>query len=163
MDRILPIDLERAEIRKTFRGYDPQAVDELLRAAARTIEVQLIDNQQLREQNERQRFELERTRADETTLKDTLILAQKTADETRVAAQRHADAIIEEARQSALAERVACQQKLSEIRWEIERLRHEKTRFTDEMRDLLTRQLRQLDTSIPTLAVVEGDAMNVGA
>ena len=163
MDRIMPIDLERAEIRKTFRGYDTNTVDDLLRASARTIEILLSEAQQLREQNERQRFELDRTRADENTLKDTLVLAQKTADETRAAAQKHADAIIEEARQTALAERVACQQKLSEMRWEIEKMRHERSRFTEEMRDILTRQLRELDIELPTLAIVDGQAIASGA
>lgn len=163
MDRIMPIDLERAEIRKTFRGYDPTTVDHLLRASARTIEGLLAETQQLREQNERQRFELDRTRADETTLKETLVLAQKTADETRASAQKHADAIIEEARQTALAERIACQQKLSEMRWEIEKLRHDRTRYAEEMREILNRQLRELDIQLPSLAVIEGQAMATGS
>lgn len=42
------------------------------------------------------------------------------------AAQKHADLIIEEARQGALAERVSAQRSLSEMRWELERLRQER-------------------------------------
>lgn len=161
MDRIMPIDLERAEIKKTFRGYDPTTVDGLLQAASRTIEQLLADNNRLREQVERQRFELERARADENTLKETLLLAQKTADDTRAIAQRHADVIIEEARQSALSERVAGQQRLSEIRWEIERARQERSRALEEWRDFLNRQLREIET--PMFAVIESESIQAPA
>ena len=156
MDRILPIDLEHANIKRVFRGYETERVDELLSSAAVTIQSLLTDIQSLRDQNERLRFEHNLSRAQEDTLKQTLMLAQKTADETRAVAHREAEAILEEARQSSLAERVAGQQAVSEMRWEVERLRSERNRFQSEMRDLLSRQLREIEAISPTYAAVEG-------
>lgn len=161
MDRIMPIDLERAKLRKSFRGYDKVQVETLLAGAADSLKQLLVDNATLREQVERQYQDLERTKLAENTLKDALILAQKAADETRAAAHQHAEAILEEARQSALAERVAVQQQMSEMRWDMERLKGEKKRFEEEFRSILERYQRDLSVS-PIFRVVEGDVAAVG-
>jgi cell division initiation protein len=157
MERIMPIDLERPELKKKFRGYDPSAVERLLNGAAKTLQELLFENSALREELERQRADSDRARQQEETLKDVLVLAQKAADETRSAAQKQAEATVEEARQSALAERMATQQKLSEVRWEIERLRGERVRYAEEFRGLLERHQRELAQIVP-LTVVDGEA-----
>ena len=156
MDRIMPIDLERVQLRKSFRGYETSKVDELIRASTDTLQSLLIENAALKEEMERQRQELDRTRLQENTLKDALLLAQKAADDTRAAAQRHAENIIEEARQAALAERISMQQHVSEMRWDIERLKTERQRFESEFKALLDRYQRDL-TVVPILSVIQGD------
>ncbi|MDR3691480.1 MAG: DivIVA domain-containing protein [Fimbriimonas sp.] len=153
--------MERAKLRKSFRGYDKVQVETLLAGAADSLKQLLVDNATLREQVERQYQDLERTKLAENTLKDALILAQKAADETRAAAHQHAEAILEEARQSALAERVAVQQQMSEMRWDMERLKGEKKRFEEEFRSILERYQRDLSVS-PIFRVVEGDVAAVG-
>jgi len=157
MDRIMPIDLERAKLKKSLRGYDTRAVEELLARASQALQALLGENADLREQVERQWRDLEKTKLEENTLKDALILAQKAADETRAAAQKHADAILEEARQSALAEKVAVQQQVSEMRWEIERMKIDRKRFEEDFKALLDRYQREM--SGPTvISVVDGAA-----
>lgn len=162
MDRIMPIDLERAQLRKSFRGYERVKVDALLTGAAESMQALLIENASLREKVEHQWQDLERTKLEENTLKDALILAQKAADETRAAAHKHADAILEEARQAALAERVSVQQQVSEMRWEIERLKSERRRFEEEFKSMLDRYLRDIST-VPVLSVIEGNVAAVGS
>lgn len=157
MDRIMPIDLERPELRKKLRGYDPSAVDRLLAGAAKTLQELLMENAALREELTRVRAESDALRQQEGTLKDVLVLAQKAADETRALAKREADAIVEEARQSAMAERMDTQQRLSELRWEIDRLRADRTRYVEEFRALIERHQRDLASEV-RLTVVEGDA-----
>lgn len=157
MDRIMPIDLERAKLKKSLRGYDTRAVEELLARASQALQALLGENADLREQVERQWRDLEKTKLEENTLKDALILAQKAADETRAVAQKHADAILEEARQSALAEKVAVQQQVSEMRWEIERMKIDRKRFEEDFKALLDRYQREM--SGPTvISVVDGTA-----
>jgi len=160
MDRIMPIDLERTELRKTLRGYEPEAVDRLLQGASQTMQALLVENEELRERLARQSEELERTRLQEQTLRDVLVVAQRAADETRLAAQRQADAMLEEARQAALAERMAVQQQVSEARWEYERLRGERMRFAEEFRLLLERHQRDLG-SAAGWSVVAGEMRSV--
>jgi len=157
MDRIMPIDLEHAQLRKSFRGYETSVVDRLIKGSAESLGVLLVENAALREELERQRQELDRTRLQENTLKDALLLAQKAADDTRSAAHRHGENILEEARQAALAERINAQQQISELRWDIERLRNEKQRFEGDFKSMLDRYQRDL-TSVPILSVIQGDA-----
>jgi cell division initiation protein len=156
MDRILPIDLERAQLRKSFRGYARKEVDMLLAGAAASMQQALVDNDRMRQEIEQLRAEVERTRLTENTLRDTLVLAQQAADDARNAAQKQAEAMIEQGRQSAITERSLAQQHLSELRWEIEKLKIEKNRFTDEFRSMLGRYERDLPA--PTLVIVEGEA-----
>jgi cell division initiation protein len=162
MDRIMPVDLDRTKLRKRFRGYEIAEVDEVLKVCARTIEALLTENQALKHDSDRLRVEIDAKRSQEDLLKETMLLAQKSADDTRTAARAHADAILEEARQSALAERVSVQQKVSELRWEVERLKAEKQRFSDDFRSILEGHLRGLTIEpITGLSVVNGDAFEV--
>ncbi|WP_227625044.1 DivIVA domain-containing protein [Fimbriimonas ginsengisoli] len=153
----MPIDLERPELRKRIRGYDPTAVDRLIHGAAKTLQELLFENSALREELERLRADSDRAKLQEETLKDVLVLAQRAADETRATAQKQAEAVVEEARQAAMSERMATQQKLSETRWEIERLRLERSRYAEEFRALLERHQRELSQMVP-LTIVEGEA-----
>ncbi len=162
MDRIMPIDLERVQLRKSFRGYETTAVDQLVKASAESLQALLVENSALKEDLERQRHEIERNRLQEDTLKDALLLAQKAADETRAAAHKHGDNIIEEARQAALAERIAMQQQVSELRWEFERMKLEKKRFEEDFRALFDRYRMDMPV-VPMLRVVDGDLQAASA
>jgi len=162
MDRIMPIDLDRTKLRKRFRGYETEEVDEILKVCARTIEALLSDVQTLKFESDRLKFEIEAKTAQEDLLRETLMLAQKSADETRAAARAHADAILAEARQLALAEHTEAHQKAGELRWEIERLKIDRQRFTEDFRAILEGHLRGLTIEpITGLSVVHGDAVDV--
>jgi cell division initiation protein len=152
----MPIDLERVQLRKSFRGYETSSVDQLIKGSAESLQLLLVENAGLREEVERQRQELDKTKLQENTLKDALLLAQKAADDTRSAAHRHAENIVEEARQAALAERISLQQQVSELRWDIERIRSEKLRFEGEFKAMLDRYQRDI-TVVPILSVIQGD------
>jgi len=148
-DRMTPIDIENVKLTKSFRGYDPAEVDQLLAQAAAALEKLLAENANIREESERLRAELEMLRRDEKFVQEAIITAQKTADEIRLAAQKHADLIVEEGRQAAHAEKNATQQKISEMKWEFERIRQDRQRFQDDFRVLLERHLRELSTPPP--------------
>lgn len=159
MDRIMPIDLERPELRPKFRGYDRAATDRLLNGAARSLQDVLMENAALRQEIERLRSEIDLVRQQEQTLKEVLVVAQRAAEETRTVAHREAESILQEARQSALTERMATQQKLSETRWELERLKADRNRFAQEYRALLDEHLREI-SQVVCLEVVPGELAN---
>lgn len=145
MDRIKPVDLERIRLRQVlFRGYDKEEVDELLSRVACELETVLRELRQCQDDNERQRGEIEAYRAQENTLKEALILAQKMADETRASAHKEAELIIGETRTKA--DRLAddLQAKITDLRWELERLRLEKQKFLSRFRSLLDEYLREV-------------------
>ena len=157
MDRILPIDLERAQLRKSLFGYRRGEADQMIAGAATTMHELLVENDRLRKELEVFRAEVSRSRAQEETLRDTLILAQRASDEMRAATQRSCDALLEEARLTAQQARQSAQEQLTELRWQIERLQADKKRFQDDLRLMLDRYRSGLNEE-PSLTIVQGEA-----
>ena len=152
----MPVDIERTSthLRTTFRGYDRTQVLEVMQKAAKEMSALRGDIEAMQQQMERQRLELEALRAQENVLKETLILAQRAADEARSSAHRDAESILEEARRKADEIEQQAQHRISDLRWELERLRLEKQKFLNSYRSLLETQLRDL-TEAGGFAVVE--------
>lgn len=141
MDRLKPIDLDRHELKKRLRGYDARAADELFRHAAREIETLLGELKAASEEREKQRRDLDGFLAQETTLKEALLLAQKTADETRASAHKQAELIVEEANQRAAQIHQEMQGRLNDLRWDVEKLQIERKKFLGQFRSLLEQYL----------------------
>ncbi len=160
MERMMPIDLERLNLRKAMRGYDTGQVDSAIEKASQTIKDLLIENQKLKEECDKNRAQIQQSELNADSIRETLVIAQRAAEEARANANQHAAAILEEARTAALAERVANQQRVSELRWEFERIRGEKERYVHEYRMMLQRQLGELTAPIAGFAVVEGEVVD---
>lgn len=154
MERLTPIDLEHINLKQRLGGYEKAGVDALIRKASVRIEELIEENFNLKKRNERLASELERRRAEENTLKDALILAQRTADETRQTAHRHAEVILEEARLQAASEKALLQDELNELKREIELSKIQRQRFVEEFRTMLERYNRDLPVA---LSIVEGE------
>jgi cell division initiation protein len=144
MDRIKPVDLERARFRKAFRGYDRDEVEELLSRVSCELETLLRELRQAQDENERLKGEIEGFRAQENTLKEALLLAQKMAEETRATAYLQAESIIGETRTEADKLSDTLQTKINDLRWELERLRLEKQKFLDRFRATLEEYLHEV-------------------
>lgn len=154
MDRLTPLDLERAEIPIRFRGYDRNSVDQLLDRASKEIERLLNELRSLQSVHEASLKELSRLREHEETVKEAIVLAQRVADETRASAHREADLIREEAsRAKSEAVRLA-QAETEALRREIERL--------EEVRRSIRSRLRVLAGDLERLAEDE-EASPIGA
>lgn len=151
MERIKPIDLENARPPRKFRGYDTRFVDALLSRAAKEIETLLTEQKSQREEIDALRRELATYHAQDATLKEALILAQKAADETRSSAHRESEMLIQDARRKAAQLQQDLESKLNDLRWDIERLQIEKRRFQSQFRSLLEQYLSGLvDSSSST-------------
>ncbi|HEY0866622.1 MAG TPA: DivIVA domain-containing protein [Fimbriimonas sp.] len=159
MERILPIDLQRHNLKKSAVGYDRKSVDDLLEKAAQSLSASIDENAALHTQLGRLHEQLDRFKAEESLMREALVLAQKTADETRAAAHREADLIREAARQQAGENLQDLRRQADDLRWEIERLRLERTRFRDEFRSVLERYGRELEATPQALSVVEAQVV----
>lgn len=158
MERMMPLDLERAELQKALRGYEVTQVQALLQRAAKEMATLRSENETAQTELVKLRQEVERFRSQENTLKEALILAQRTADETRASAHKESDLILEEARQKSADVETSMQSKINDLRWEIERLRLDKQKFLNSYRGMLEAQLRDI-AEMGGFAVVEGDAV----
>lgn len=96
--RLTPLDIRQQQFTvRMFRGLDPQEVDAFLDEVADDYETMLRENALLREQviafEERSRGLADREKA----LQDTLVTAQKMAEEVKDNARREAQLIVREA------------------------------------------------------------------
>lgn len=94
---VTPHDLRNAELREAFRGYRPDEVEELLERAAITLERMHERNRQLQEKIAGLEAEGSTAKEMESVLRQTLLLAQRTSDETVTAAHEKSRQLIEEA------------------------------------------------------------------
>ncbi len=97
-----PHDLRNAELREAFRGYRPEEVEELLERAAVTLERMHERYRQLQEKIGALESEGSTAKEMESVLRQTLLLAQRTADETVTAAHERARHLVEESEDRAL-------------------------------------------------------------
>jgi cell division initiation protein len=94
---VTPHDLRNAELREAFRGYRPDEVEELLERAALTLERMHERNRQLQEKIAGLEAEGSTAKEMESVLRQTLLLAQRTADETVTAAHEKSRQLVEDA------------------------------------------------------------------
>jgi cell division initiation protein len=99
---VTPHDLRNAELREAFRGYRPEEVEELLERAAVTLERMHERNRQLQEKVGTLESEGSTAKEMESVLRQTLLLAQRTADETVTTAHERARQLVEESEDRAL-------------------------------------------------------------
>ncbi|MCS7066037.1 MAG: DivIVA domain-containing protein [Fimbriimonadales bacterium] len=143
--RLTVLEIETKKFRRRLRGYDPTAVDAFLQEVAVHYEEALTENHQLREELIGLREELQRYRALENTLRESLVLAQKSADETRANAHREAELILREAHLQAEQIRRDAEERIQHLMGEIEALETRKRAAVMELRSLLLAHLQALE------------------
>jgi cell division initiation protein len=99
---VTPHDLRNAELREAFRGYRPDEVEELLERAAVTLERMHERSRQLQERVSQLEADGSSAKEMESVLRQTLLLAQRTADETVTTAHERARQLVESAEDRAL-------------------------------------------------------------
>ncbi len=97
IEKITALDIEEKEFSKSFRGYNPEEVDEFLDKVARNFEFLSKENHVLKQQLEELKSKIEEYKKDEEMFRKTLVAAQKRSEEIEKEAQRKRDLIIREA------------------------------------------------------------------
>src|SRR3954447_80132 len=95
--RIAPLDLRQGRFKTAVRGFDRTEVVAFLTEAADDYEHALREIDRLRQDLHRMEGQLREHRDRETTLRNTLLTAQRLADEVKTAAQNEAKMIVREA------------------------------------------------------------------
>jgi len=126
--RLTPIDIAHKELPTTpFGGYNRSSVDQFLDELGNDYEQLILDNARLKEQLAALQQELARYRSMEQTLREALVLAQKTADETRAAAHKEAENILHTAE-------IRTAQQIQDQQQQIEQLKGIKQKIAYELR-----------------------------
>jgi len=138
---IAPIEIQKKEFSKAFRGYNEEEVKDFLDKITISYEQVYKENQDLKEQLVMMKEKLKSYENLETTLKETLVLAQKTAEEIKSNAQKERDVIIKEAMIKANQIIQRAEAKCNHMLNQYEELRREfviyKTRFINFLKSQL--------------------------
>jgi cell division initiation protein len=121
--RIAPLDLKQQRFRTALRGFDRTAVVAFLTEAADDYEQALREIDRLRQDTVRQDALLAEHREREGNLRNTLLTAQRLADEIKESAQTEAKLIIREAQGRADLLLQKAQGRLEEVERDINELR----------------------------------------
>lgn len=151
-DRLTAMDVRKQQFRRGWRGYDAEEVRMYLQSVAEELERLNLQNGELLEEAGQLRRELAELRSRERTLQETLVSAQKMADELTERSRARADLIVKEARLKSEQTLQEHQDQLARLEAEISRAKLERDLFEKRLRatieehvDLLER--RQEDRS----------------
>lgn len=143
--RLSPLDIHNKEFSKSFRGYDQDEVDEFLDLVVAEFERLIRANEELQAELSGLQSRLEHYRGLEETLKNAIVLAQKTADEIKEASLREADAIKRQAMLDADRLRDQANEALKKTHEEINAARQTLIRFQSEFKSLLQSSIEMMD------------------
>ena len=120
---VTPLDLRQQKFKFAMRGYDRGEVDALLAEVADDYEGALREADRLRQDVGRLETVLGEHRSEEKSLRNTLVSAQRLADELRETAERDAQRVMREAEARADVLIQKAQTRLEDLQREIEGLR----------------------------------------
>lgn len=121
--RVAPLDLRQHRFRTVLRGYDKTEVVALLTEASDDYEHALREVDRLRQELTRVEVLLQEHRDREDNLRNTLLTAQRLADEMREAAHNEARLIVKEAQRRADLLLHKSQSRLEEVERDFDEMR----------------------------------------
>jgi len=145
MQKITIIDIQHKTFKKKLQGYDPSDVDKFLDDVIETLEDEASQRSALEAEISDLKERISHFKAMEDSLRNTLVLAQRTADEVKASAHKEADLIRAEARVAIEKEISAFGDRTNEARREHQRAVETAAKARSELRSLLMTHLALLD------------------
>jgi len=148
--RLTPLDIHHKEFGHALRGYNEVEVDEFLDQVADELERLFKENIDLSEKIEGLEVKVREYQDMERTLHNTLLSAQKSADEIAQKSEREADAVLKEAEVKAkeiIHEALTSKQRATA---DLGRIKQAEEEFRGTFKALLERHLRAIgEVSLP--------------
>ncbi|HEV2878499.1 MAG TPA: DivIVA domain-containing protein, partial [Candidatus Eremiobacteraceae bacterium] len=91
--KITPVDIQHREFKKAIQGYAREEVDQFLDEVIETLEAGIEERTRLENQVTELSEKVSHFKAMEDSLRSTLVLAQRTADELKANAHKEVDLI----------------------------------------------------------------------
>lgn len=143
--RLSPLDIHNREFSKSFRGYNEDEVDEFLDLVVAEFERLIRGHEELQSEMSGLESRLEHYRGLEETLKNAIVLAQKTADDIKESSLREADVIKRQALLEADRTRDQANEALKKSYEELNSARQTLLRFKTEFKSFLQSTVEMLD------------------
>lgn len=142
---IAPLDIENKKFSKQkIKGYNTEEVDEFLDDL--TVDYERIYKENIENKSliEKLQEDLEHYKTIETTLKNTLVMAQTTAEEVKSVAKQQADQIINDAKANAQKEVNSLENSINLKKKELDDIEKQFEVYKAKMESLLISQLELL-------------------
>lgn len=136
-----PIDIRNKEFQKALRGYQCADVEKFLESVSKEFENLYKENLDLKERIGKIEAELAHYHKLESTLHQTMVIAQQTAEEVKQAAHHEASLVLREAEQEKIQKLTEAQLKVDEIQGEIYNLARKRELVRTQLKSFLTAQL----------------------
>ncbi|MDR5657925.1 DivIVA domain-containing protein [Serpentinicella sp. ANB-PHB4] len=141
---LTPLDIQNKEFSRGLRGYREDDVDEFLDQIMISYEKLYKENSELKEKIEKIHVEIDKYKNIEETLKNTLIVAQTSAEEVKNNAIKKSELIIEEAELRAKQIIEKSNKEVDKVNQEFESMKKEMQIFKTRFKTLLESQLESV-------------------
>jgi len=135
--KITPSEILQRRFKRSFRGYNPDQVEEFLNEIAENYKGLLEENKVLSEEIKRLKKKVEGYDAQRRELEGALISIQKSSQLIEKNAQERAKLIIKEAELTARKVVEESEKKLSKLREETMRLKHQKVLLLTKLKSII--------------------------
>ena len=142
--KVTPLDLRQQRFQTVMRGYDRGEVQAFMLEVADDYENALRENDKLRQDVAKLDAVLGEHRGQERNLRNTLLTAQKLADEIKEQAQKEAGIVLKEAEGRADLLLQKSQARIEEVQREIDALRMKRREVENDIEALV----RTLNTTL---------------
>jgi cell division initiation protein len=142
---LTPMDIHNKEFSRSFRGYDEDEVDQFLDNIVDDFEKLYKENIEAKERINTLKAQIDQYRTMEKTLKDTLVTAQKTADEVTALAQKKSEMILREAEEQARQIRESANRDVIEAKRELFETKKQIQILKTKIRSLLESYIEQIE------------------
>ncbi|TCW37343.1 cell division initiation protein [Thermohydrogenium kirishiense] len=138
---LTPMDIHNKEFKRSFRGYNENEVDEFLDKVMEDYELLYKENSDLKDRVNILNDKLQNYTDIEKTLNNTLVVAQKSAEDLKQNAKKEADLIMQQAQQEAEKIMQKANQEVVRIRAELETQKRKLNIFKAKFKALLEGEL----------------------
>lgn len=156
-----PLDIQRREFDKAFRGLAESEVRAFLHEIAGEWEEVLAENQKLREEILDNRERLRQYQDQDRIFRETLLQAQRTREDVLDGASREKELIIREAQYKAEETIREAQQHVVELEVQLRSLKMERLKFLREVETLMDRTRRHLQDEAPDIYMAAPPTLNL--
>lgn len=144
--KITAMDITNKEFKKSIRGYSAEEVDEFLDEIAEDYETLYKENSSMKEKMVVLSEKIEHYAKMETTIQNTLLLAQNAAEQSKHSAQKEADMILKSANEAAQRIADKAHNDVMRINDDYERLKQEFIKFRAKFKNFMYTQVEMFNS-----------------
>ncbi len=156
-----PLDIQRREFEKVFRGLEESEVRTFLHEIAGEWEEVLAENQKLKEEILDSRERLRQYQDQDRIFRETLLQAQRTREDVLDGANREKELMLREAQFKAEEIIREAQQHVVELEVQLRNLKMERIRYFRELEALMDRTRRHIQEEAPDMYVAPAPTLNL--